>query len=192
MSWVCWNWLSTELDTARMRHALDLATSEAGWGRAMPEGHALGVAAHRSFLTYVAAVVEVAVGADRRLAVPRVWMAVDRGFAANPDRVRAQMEGAAIMGLGNAIGQVSFKNGRAEQSNFSDYHILPIGAARDRRADRRHRSAAGRRGRAWSAAHRAGLVQRHLHRDRQAPARAADRRDRVDVTGSAGSPPLPR
>ena len=57
-------------------------------------------------------------------------MAVDCGFAANPDRIRSQMEGAAIMGIGNAIyGQVTFKNGRAEQSNFSDYRILPIGLA---------------------------------------------------------------
>ena len=118
------------IDTARMRHVLDLATSKAGWGRTLPKDSALGVAVHRSFLTYVASVVEVAIGADRRLSVPKVWMAVDCGFAANPDRVRAQMEGAAIMGLGNAIyGQVTFKNGRAEQSNFSDYRLLPIGMA---------------------------------------------------------------
>ena len=118
------------IETARMRHVLDLVATKAGWGRALPKGRALGIAVHRSFLTYVAAIVEVAIGADRKLSVPRVWMAVDCGFAANPDRVRAQMEGAAIMGLGNAIyGQVTFKNGRAEQGNFSDYRILPIGMA---------------------------------------------------------------
>jgi isoquinoline 1-oxidoreductase beta subunit len=96
----------------------------------MPKGRALGIAVHRSFVTYVASVVEVAVAADGRLSVPKVWMAVDCGFAANPDRVKAQMEGAAIMGLGNAIfGQVTFKQGRAEQSNFADYRVLPIGLA---------------------------------------------------------------
>jgi isoquinoline 1-oxidoreductase beta subunit len=113
-----------------MRHVLDLATKKAGWGRALPKGHALGVSVHRSFVSYVASVVEVAVAADGRLSVPRVWMAVDCGFAANPDRVRAQMEGAAIMGLGNAIyGEITFKDGRAVQSNFGDYRILPIGLA---------------------------------------------------------------
>jgi isoquinoline 1-oxidoreductase beta subunit len=118
------------LDTGRMRHVLDLATTKAGWGRTLPRGHALGVSVHRSFVSYVASVVEVAVAADGRLSVPRVWVAVDCGFAANPDRVRAQMEGAAIMGLGNAIyGEITFKDGRAVQSNFGDYRILPIGLA---------------------------------------------------------------
>ncbi len=118
------------IDTARMRHVLDLVATRAQWGRTMPKGRALGIAVHRSFLTYVAAVVEVAVASDGRLSVPKVWMAVDCGFAANPDRVKSQMEGAAIMGLGNAIfGQVTFKQGRAEQSNYSDYRILPIGLA---------------------------------------------------------------
>lgn len=116
------------LDTARMRHVLELAATKAGWGRTLPKGHALGIAVHRSFVSYVAAVVEAAVGTDGRLSVPRVWMAVDCGFAANPDRVRSQMEGAAVMGLGNAIyGQITFKKGRAEQGNFADYPILPIG-----------------------------------------------------------------
>ena len=184
-----------------MRHVLDLAATKAGWGRALPKGHALGIAVHRSFVTYVASVVEVAIGADRRISVPRVWMAVDCGFAANPDRIRSQMEGAAIMGIGNAIyGQVTFKNGRAEQSNFGDYRILPIGLA-PREIDVqivRQRGAAGRRRRAGRAADRAGLVQRDLHRDRQAPARAADRRDLCSAGlglhryGSTGSPPPPR
>ncbi len=118
------------IDTARMRAVLDLAAKRSDWGRALPKGRALGIAVHRSFLTYVASVVEVSVAADGRLSVPKVWMAVDCGFAANPDRVKAQMEGAAIMALGNAIfGQVTFKQGRAEQSNFADYRVLPIGLA---------------------------------------------------------------
>jgi isoquinoline 1-oxidoreductase beta subunit len=118
------------IDTARMRHVLDLVATRSEWGRTLPKGRALGIAVHRSFVTYVASVVEVSVAADGRLSVPKVWMAVDCGFAANPDRVKAQMEGAAIMGLGNAIfGQVTFKQGRAEQSNFADYRVLPIGLA---------------------------------------------------------------
>jgi isoquinoline 1-oxidoreductase beta subunit len=117
-------------DTGRMRHVLDLATKKAGWGKPLPKGRALGVAVHRSFVTYVAAVVEVAVTTGGQLTIPNVWIAADCGFAANPDRARSQLEGAVIMGLANAIyGQVTFKNGRAEQSNYGDYRILPIGMA---------------------------------------------------------------
>jgi isoquinoline 1-oxidoreductase subunit beta len=115
------------LDTARLRHVIELAAGKAGWGRTLPKGRGLGIAAHRSFLTYVATVVEVEVAADGTLAVPAVWSAIDCGFPANPDRIRAQMEGAAIMGLTLAIyGQVTFKEGRAEQSNFVDFPLLPI------------------------------------------------------------------
>jgi isoquinoline 1-oxidoreductase subunit beta len=115
------------LDTARLRHVIELAAGKAGWGRTLPKGRGLGIAAHRSFLSYVATVVEVEVGADGTLAVPAVWSAIDCGFPANPDRIRAQMEGAAIMGLTLALyGQVTFKGGRAEQSNFVDFPLLPI------------------------------------------------------------------
>ena len=60
----------------------------------MPERSGMGIAAHRSFLTYVATVVEVAVADDGKVSIPRVVMAVDAGTVVNPDRVRAQMEGA--------------------------------------------------------------------------------------------------
>jgi isoquinoline 1-oxidoreductase beta subunit len=96
----------------------------------LPKGRARGIAAHRSFLSYVATVVEVEVAADGRITVPRVDMAVDCGFAANPDRVKSQMEGAAVMGWSLATtGQMTFKAGRAEQSNFHDYPIARIDAA---------------------------------------------------------------
>jgi isoquinoline 1-oxidoreductase subunit beta len=117
------------LDTARMRHVLELAAQKAQWGRRLPEGRGLGLAVHRSFLSYVATVVEVEVAPDGTIAVPAVWTAVDCGFPANPDRIRAQMEGAAVMGLTLALyGQVTFKEGRAEQSNFVDFPLagMPI------------------------------------------------------------------
>jgi CO/xanthine dehydrogenase Mo-binding subunit len=39
--------------------------------------------------------------------------------ACNPDRVRAQMEGAAIMAISNALySNISAKEGRIEQGNF--------------------------------------------------------------------------
>ena len=82
--------------------------------RKLPKGSGLGIAAHYSFVTYVAAVVEVAVDAKGELTIPRVDIAIDCGATVNPERVRAQMEGACVMGVSLAtLGEITFKNGRA-------------------------------------------------------------------------------
>ncbi len=112
-------------DTARLRHVAELAAGKAGWGRVLPGGHGLGIAVHRSFLSYVAAVVEVAVDSDGRWSVPRVDIAFDCGLAVNPDRVRAQLEGSVIFGLSLAReGKITATNGRVDQGNFDDYPVL--------------------------------------------------------------------
>ena len=96
----------------------------------MPKGHGLGIAGHYSFVTYVAAAVEVEVGDGGRLSIPRVDIAVDCGPMVNPDRVRSQMEGAVVMGAGLATSaEISFKNGRAEQNNFDGYELTRIDGA---------------------------------------------------------------
>jgi isoquinoline 1-oxidoreductase beta subunit len=113
------------VDTARLRRVAELAAEKAGWGRALPKGHGLGIAAHRSFVTYMATVVEVAVDAKGNLAVPRVDTAIDCGFCVNPERVRSQIEGAAVMGLSLAkYGEITLAKGRVTQSNFNDYQVV--------------------------------------------------------------------
>ena len=77
---------------------IETVAEAASWGRALPKGRGLGIAAHRSFVTYVAAVVEVEVGDDGALTIPRVDIAVDCGPQINPDRIRSQMEGAVRHG----------------------------------------------------------------------------------------------
>ena len=72
----------------------------------------------------MAAVAEVAVGADGQVTIPRIDIAIDCGLVVNPDRVRAQIEGAAIMAIGNTLyGNISVKEGQVEQSNFGDYLV---------------------------------------------------------------------
>jgi isoquinoline 1-oxidoreductase beta subunit len=121
------------VDTGRLRRVVETAAREARWGRAMPKGRGLGIAAHYSFVTYVAAVVEVAVDDKGALTIPRVDIAVDCGASINPDRVRSQMEGACVMGVGIATSsEMSFKAGRAEQGNFNTYEVTRItGAPRE-------------------------------------------------------------
>src|SRR5262249_29124754 len=48
------------IDTGRLRRVVELAAERAGWGRQLPARHGLGIAAHRSFVSYIATVVEVA------------------------------------------------------------------------------------------------------------------------------------
>ena len=94
-------------------------------GQEAPPGHGLGIAAHRSFVSYIATVVEVAVDNKGNLTVPQVDTAIDCGFYANPERIRSQIEGAAVMGLSLAkYGEITLKNGRVEQSNFNDYPVV--------------------------------------------------------------------
>ena len=78
-------------------------------------------------MSYIATVVEVEVDAKGNITVPRVDTAVDCGFCVNPERVRSQIEGAAVMGLTLAkYGEISFKNGRVEQGNFNDFPLVRI------------------------------------------------------------------
>jgi isoquinoline 1-oxidoreductase beta subunit len=115
------------IDTGRLRKVAELAAERAGWGRSMPKGHGFGIAAHRSFVSYIATVVEVVVDDKGRYTVPRVDTAIDCGFCVNPERVSSQIEGAAVMGFTLAkYGEITFKNGRVEQSNFNDFPIARI------------------------------------------------------------------
>ncbi len=113
------------VDTGRLRRVAELAAEKGGWGRRLPAGHGLGIAAHRSFVSYIATVVEVAVDAKGNISVLRVDTAIDCGFYVNPERIRSQIEGAAVMGLSLAkYGEITLKNGRVEQSNFNDYPVV--------------------------------------------------------------------
>jgi isoquinoline 1-oxidoreductase beta subunit len=115
------------IDTARLKNVVNIAAEQAGWGKQLPEGEGLGIAVHRSFVTYVASVVHVKVNDDGTIRVPEVHTAIDCGFAANPERIRSQIEGAAVMGMTLALNSaVTFKDGRAQQSNYHDYDVVRI------------------------------------------------------------------
>jgi isoquinoline 1-oxidoreductase beta subunit len=121
---------SHPLDTGRLRGVVEAVTSQAGWGKPLPAGRGRGLAVHRSFLSYVAMVIEVQANADGSLSIPRVDVAADGGFIANPDRVKAQFEGATIMGISNALyGEMTFREGRPVQSNFDQYKVARMNVA---------------------------------------------------------------
>ncbi|MGL4395931.1 MAG: xanthine dehydrogenase family protein molybdopterin-binding subunit, partial [Hyphomicrobium sp.] len=112
------------IDTARLKNVVRVAAEKAGWGKKLPAGEGLGIAVHRAFVSYVASVVHVSIGKDGVVRVPEVTTAVDCGFYVHPERIRSQVEGAAVMGMSNTIySGVSFKGGRVEQSNFNDFEV---------------------------------------------------------------------
>ncbi len=112
------------IDTKRLKNVLNLAAEKAGWDKSLPKGEGLGIAVHRSFVTYVASVVRVKI-VDGKIRVPEVHTAIDCGFAANPERIRSQMEGAAVMGVTAALySGLTFKNGAVKEGNFDTYEMV--------------------------------------------------------------------
>lgn len=121
---------SYPIDTGRLRRVVELVADKGGWGRSVPKGHGLGIAVHRSFVSYVATIVEVSVDDKGKLGVPRVDTAIDCGTFVNPERIQSQIEGAAIMGLSLAkYGEISFKDGKVQQGNFDDFPVVRIDEA---------------------------------------------------------------
>jgi isoquinoline 1-oxidoreductase beta subunit len=115
------------IETGRLRRVAEIAAEQAGWGKQLPKGEGLGIAAHRSFLTYVATVVHAAVDDKGALSIKQVDTAIDCGFHVNPERIRSQIEGAAVMGLALAKhGQITFKDGRPQQNNFDGFVVARI------------------------------------------------------------------
>ena len=123
------------LDTGRLRRVVEIAAEKSGWGKRamgmdMGKGHGMGIAAHRSFLTYVATVVEVEVDSKGQVHIPNVWTAVDAGTIVSPDNIRNQFEGAAVFGTSLALfGEITATNGVIDQSNFHNFQITRMNRA---------------------------------------------------------------
>jgi len=112
-------------ETARLRRVTEMAAEKSGWGkRKHGKGSGVGIAAHRSFLTYVATVVEVEVSDRGEVRIPRVDTVLDAGLVVNPKATVAQFEGAAVFGTSIArTGEITATNGAINQSNFHDYPV---------------------------------------------------------------------
>lgn len=118
-------------DTGRLRNVIELVAAKADWAK-KPSGarRGLGIAAHWSFYTYVASIVEVEVTDDGDVRIPRVDVAVDAGEIVHPDRVTAQFEGAAVFGTSVALlGEITARDGRIQQGNFDGYPVARMSHA---------------------------------------------------------------
>ena len=122
------DWAKYPMDTARFRRVLTTAAEKAGWGRQKNgNGFGMGIAVHRSFLTYVATVVQAKIDDAGRVEIQRVDTALDAGTVVNPEMARNQFEGAAVFGTSLALfGEITATNGVIDQSNFNDYPVARI------------------------------------------------------------------
>ena len=108
---------------------LNAVAERAGWGKPAPDVNGQkvfrGLAQTMGFGSYVAACAEISVSADGVLKVHRIVAATDPGHAVNPQQIAAQVEGSFAYGLSAALfGACTVKDGRIEQSNFSDYPVV--------------------------------------------------------------------
>jgi isoquinoline 1-oxidoreductase beta subunit len=120
-------------ETGRLRQVTEMVAEKSEWGkRKHAKGSGVGIAAHRSFLTYAATVVEVEVNDQGEVRIPRVDTALDAGLVVNPEATRAQFEGAAVFGTSVVrTGEITATKGVIDQSNFQDYPVARIGDAPD-------------------------------------------------------------
>ena len=112
----------------RHRAALQLAVDRSGYGqKRLAAGRAWGVAVHESFDSVVAYVVEASVK-DGQPVLHQVTAGVHCNLVINPRTVEAQVQGAALMGLGMCLpgAAITLKDGVVEQQNFGDYTVARI------------------------------------------------------------------
>jgi isoquinoline 1-oxidoreductase beta subunit len=105
--------------------ALKLAVEKSGYNkRRLPKGHAWGVAVHESFQTVVAFVVTASIQ-NGQAKLHTATAGVHCNLAVNPKTIEAQVQGAALMGLGMCIenAAITLKDGVVEQTNFGQYAV---------------------------------------------------------------------
>jgi isoquinoline 1-oxidoreductase beta subunit len=118
------NFDGTLADSTRMIHMLDLVTEKAGWGRPPVPNQGRGISCFFSKTTYLAQVAYVTVK-DGRIRVDRVVTVVDPGRVINLNGIRAQIEGAILMGLSATLKErITVKNGMVQEQNFNSYALF--------------------------------------------------------------------
>ena len=112
-------------NTGRMKKVIQMVAEKSNWAGNLASGKAIGFAAHKSFLTYVACVVMVEKDANGNLSIPEVHYAVDCGIGVNTDRIKSQFEGGAQFATSLAMtSAITLDKGQVQQNNFDTYQLI--------------------------------------------------------------------
>jgi CO/xanthine dehydrogenase Mo-binding subunit len=114
------------LTDKRMQRVLNAAGEMFGRSFAkLPSGKGYGIACTDYRGTYVAAMAEVKVDAQKgQIRVERIVCAQDMGEVINPEGAIMQIEGSLIMGLGYVLTEeVRFRGGDILDKNFDTYEL---------------------------------------------------------------------
>ncbi len=129
------------LSNARVIDVLKAAAKAAKWdARPSPRSSAMrktglatgrGVAcvAYEGDNGYTAIVTEVEVDQDTgKIAVKRIFVAIDAGPISNPDGLKNQAEGGALQGMSRALlEEVTWDEQKVTSVDWRTYHTLPLG-----------------------------------------------------------------
>jgi len=111
----------------RFAAVLDKVAELSNWGKAAGEGKYRGIAIAKSFGSIVAEVAEIEKVGEKIFHIDKYYTAIDCGNYVNPDTIKAQIESSIVYGLSAALyGQITWKNGGVEQSNFPNYEVVKM------------------------------------------------------------------
>ncbi|HLJ20883.1 MAG TPA: molybdopterin cofactor-binding domain-containing protein [Stellaceae bacterium] len=119
-------------NTSRMRAVLELVAAKSNWGRqTLPKGTGMGIAFYFSHFGYFAEVVQASVAQSGTVNVDKVWIAAEVGSQIiNPLNAENQVQGAALDGIGEALGQgITIDAGRVVEANFDTVKPLRMDQA---------------------------------------------------------------
>jgi isoquinoline 1-oxidoreductase beta subunit len=109
-------------DIDRMIGVIKLAAEKSGWGT-KKDVHQ-GFSVYFSHASYVAQVADVIMKAGKPV-VKKIYAVSDCGEVINLSGARQQVMGGIIDGMGHAMyGNLTFKNGAAEQNNYNKYRLI--------------------------------------------------------------------
>jgi isoquinoline 1-oxidoreductase beta subunit len=113
----------------RATRVLNTLAEMCSWGRPRPaEDREMGLCFVDYHGSLLAGAAEISLDRSRGgIRVHEFWAVIDPGIAVQPENIRAQLEGAIVFGLGNALSEsITIRNGVVQQSNFDDYALMTM------------------------------------------------------------------